>query len=81
MPRYYFDLLDENAMAIDKEGIELPHIRAAQAEAAKSLADMARDAIHTSASSKRHHMAIEVRDAGGPIMQVRFTFEIQRLKH
>ncbi len=52
-----------------------------EAEAAKSLADMARDAIHTSASSKRHHMAIEVRDAGGPIMQVRFTFEIQRLKH
>ncbi|MCK1545282.1 hypothetical protein IVB12_25915 [Bradyrhizobium sp. 179] len=45
MPRYYFDLRDENGTALDEEGLELSSPRAVQAEAAKSLGDMARDAI------------------------------------
>ncbi len=82
MPRYYFDLLDGGVLAVDEEGLELPTLQAAQAEAAKSLADMARDAAHDSAAAPdRRDLAIEVRDAVGAVMQVKFTFEIQRSKH
>ena len=80
MSRYYFDLLDGDILAIDEEGLELPSLQAAQAEAAKSLADMARDAVHgSSAVAGKRDMAIEVRDAAGPVMK--FTFEIERSKH
>ncbi|WP_409363521.1 DUF6894 family protein [Bradyrhizobium liaoningense] len=52
-----------------------------QAEAAKSLADMARDAVHTyPPTAGSHRMAIEVRDETGPVMQVKFTFEIEKRK-
>ncbi|MBR1173377.1 hypothetical protein JQ617_05375 [Bradyrhizobium sp. KB893862 SZCCT0404] len=82
MPRFYFDLRDEEELALDEEGLELSGLRAAQAEAAKSLADMARDAACAPDSmSGRHRMAIEVRDASGPVMQVKFTFEIETLRH
>jgi hypothetical protein len=82
MPRYYFDLRDEKELAVDEEGLELSDMRAVQAEAAKSLADMARDAVHTFSSvGGTHHMAIEVRDDIGPVMQVKFAFEVEKLKN
>ncbi|QDP25446.1 DUF6894 family protein [Bradyrhizobium cosmicum] len=82
MPRYYFDLLDGDILAVDEEGVELPNLPAAQAEAARSLADMARDAVHDSmAAVDRRDLAIEVRDADGPVMQVKFTFEVERSRH
>ena len=81
MPRYYFDLLDGDILAVDEEGLELPDSQAARAEADKSLADMARDALHASAASPgKRGMAIEVRDARGPVMQVRFNFEVESPK-
>ena len=80
MARYYFDLLDDGNSAVDEEGLELSGLRAVQAEAAKALADMARDAVHSSDGLTKRHMAIEVRDESGPVMQVRFNFEVERLK-
>ncbi|MCK1683838.1 hypothetical protein IVA87_31760 [Bradyrhizobium sp. 147] len=78
MPRYYFDLRDENGTALDEEGLELSSPRAVQAEAAKSLGDMARDAIlSASLSGSRQTMAVEVRDGNGPVMQVTFSFAIE----
>jgi hypothetical protein len=44
-------------------------------EAARSLADMARDAIRRSPNGAEHRMSIDVRDDAGP---VRFTFEVDR---
>jgi hypothetical protein len=82
MPRYYFDLLDGDVLAPDEEGLLLPNLQAAQAEATRSLADMARDAVENlAATPDKRDMAIEVRDAAGPVMQVKFTFEIERSKH
>ncbi|RXG89237.1 DUF6894 family protein [Bradyrhizobium zhanjiangense] len=81
MPRYFFDLRDENELIRDEEGLELSGFPAVQAEAAKSLADMARDAVPTSrlpAPGKRH-MAIEVRDGSSPVLQVKFTLEVEPL--
>ena len=81
MPRYYFDLRDEKGVALDEEGLDLASTRAVQAEAAKSVADMARDAVLSAASTGgRQTMAIDVRDEAGPVMQVTFSFVIENLK-
>jgi hypothetical protein len=81
MPRYYFDLRDDKGIALDEEGLELSSPRAVQAESAKLVADMARDAVLSAArTGERQQMAIEVRDAGGPVLQVKFCFQIEDLK-
>jgi hypothetical protein len=54
-------------------------MRAVQAEAAKSLADMAREALHGTTFTAAHSLAIEVRDDVGPVMQVKFTFEVEKV--
>ena len=78
MARYYFDLCDQHGAALDEEGLELSNVRAVQAEAAKSVGDMAREAIASApATGRPQRMAIEVRDAGGPVMQVTFSFAIE----
>lgn len=62
----------------DDEGLELIGRRAVQAEAAKSLADMARDAVHRAANDTgRRHMAIQVRSESAPVMEVKFAFEVE----
>ena len=76
--RYYFDLRDADGITIDEEGIDLPSLQRVQEEAARSLADMARDAQRFDGSA--HEMAIEVRDEAGPVLQVRFMFGIDRLR-
>jgi hypothetical protein len=79
MPRYYFDMRHEDEIATDEEGLELATIESVQEEAARSLADMARDTVHR--DGKKCPMAIEVRDDHGPVLQARFTFEIERQRH
>jgi hypothetical protein len=82
MPRYYFDLRENGKVAVDDDGMELRDIEAVQEEAARSLADLARDAVRCNFRSRSaHDMAIEVRDAAGPVLQVKFTFAIERPKH
>jgi hypothetical protein len=81
--RYYFDLRDGDEMITDDEGLELNSIERVQEEAALSLADMARDEVRSHRTDgARQRMAIEVRDDTGPVLQVKFTFEVDRLwKH
>ena len=79
MSRYYFDMRHEDEIATDEEGLELATIESVQEEAARSLADMARDTVHR--DGKKRPMAIEVRDDHGPVLQARFTFEIERQRH
>jgi hypothetical protein len=83
MPRYYFDLRDGDELAVDEEGVELRDIDLVQEEAARSLSDIARDAVRRTTQNRQlnHRMAIEVRDDHGPVMQVRFTFAVEKLKH
>ena len=81
MPRYYFDLRDGDELAADDEGMELSSLERVQEEAARSLADMARDAVRKNQDRAGHEMAIEVRDDNGPVLQVKFTFEIDRRTH
>ena len=81
MSRYYFDIREGDEFAPDDEGLELSTIQAVQEEAARSLADMARDAVRKRHDGAGHQMAIEVRDDNGPVLNVKFTFEIDRRKH
>ncbi|MBR0869007.1 hypothetical protein JQ633_01455 [Bradyrhizobium tropiciagri] len=80
MPRYYFDLRDRNGTATDEEGMDLRDLEAAQNEAARSLGGMARDAVASTNGNGTEHMEIAVRDGEGPVMVVRFSFEISARK-
>jgi hypothetical protein len=74
MIRYFFDLQDGNAFIKDNEGVELLDIADAQMEAAETLADMAKDLSMRSLDPSGHPMAIEVRDADGPLFSISFAF-------
>jgi hypothetical protein len=78
MPRYYFDIRDGEAFYPDEEGIELANRRAAEIEAAMSLAGVARE---LPVLDEPHPMAIEVRTDQGTIFQVAFIFETAKSKH
>ena len=81
MPRYYFDLREGDELAVDEEGAELTNLQAVQMEAVRSLVDMARHTIWTKADCIfGHPMAVEVRDENGPVLQAKFTFELERLR-
>lgn len=81
MTRYFFDLRDADGLVLDEEGLLLSSMQAVQLEAAKSLADMARDVMRNSAPVSEQGMAIEVRDAVGPVMKLRFTFGLEKVVH
>jgi hypothetical protein len=76
MRRYFFDMRDDDGLSLDEEGLECRDLRAVRAEAARALADMARDAVHMTTAPSVHSMSIEVRDDNGPVMQVMFKFEV-----
>jgi hypothetical protein len=71
-------LREADELAVDDEGVDLHTLQAVQIEAARSLVDMARHAVWTKAETLTgHRMAIEVRDANGPVLQAKFTFELE----
>jgi len=45
MTRYFFDLLDSDGISTDDDGIDLPSMERVREVAARSLADMAREAV------------------------------------
>jgi hypothetical protein len=50
----------------DGESVDLPHVEAAQEEAARTLADLACQRIR---GLLFHQMAVEVRDLDGPVLK------------
>jgi hypothetical protein len=81
MRRYFFDLREGDSLAVDEEGVELASVEAVQEEAARSLAEMAKEVTPGTSNNGGHPMAIEVRDDNGPIMKVLFVFEADRRLH
>jgi hypothetical protein len=75
MPRYFFDIREGNYLAVDEEGVELPDVQAAEAEAARSLTDMARDHVLARTS---HSLTIDVRDDNGPIARAKLSWDLQK---
>ena len=80
--RYFFDLREDNQVAIDDEGIDFPSLEAAQHEAALSLADLAHALVRTNGiNGIPQSAAVHVRDKNGPVLKAHFVFEIGRADH
>jgi hypothetical protein len=75
---YFFDMRDGADLFPDEEGLDLPDLKAVQIEAARASGSMTKQSLWTKAKSVLgHRMAVEVRDVVGPVLQARFTFEIE----
>jgi hypothetical protein len=72
MPRYFFDTRDESYFLSDDEGCDFPDLGAVKTEAARALAELARDVIP---GHLQRRLAVEVRDEYGPVMVAVLTFE------
>jgi hypothetical protein len=73
MPWYYFDTRDEDAIIVDDVGLQLSGMEAAKAVAAKSLAELALDALPGSA---RRCLGVDVSDERHrPVLTTELTFE------
>jgi hypothetical protein len=77
MALYFFDLRDEAAFIVDEQGTELRDMRAVQDETARALSGLAWDAMRSNGTTGQK-MIIEVRDAHGPVMEAKLSFEIAR---
>ena len=64
MPRYYFDIRHDDNFVRDDVGSQLPSFQAAKEQAAKALAEIARDALPGARS-----LSIEVRDEMGLVLR------------
>ena len=77
MALYFFDLRDQSGFVADEEGTELCDVRAVQNEAARALSGLAWDAMRLD-DGIGQQMVIEVRNARGPVMEAKLSFEIAR---
>jgi len=77
MALYFFDFRDQSGFVADEEGTELRDMRAVQNEAARALSGLAWDAMRLN-DVIGQQMVIEVRDAQGPVMEAKLSFEIAR---
>ena len=73
MPRYYFDIQENDATATDEAGLELPDLQAAEIEAAQSLVDMAKN---MPPGLERHDLEIVVRTDDGPVFTAAFNYKL-----
>jgi hypothetical protein len=78
MVRYFFDIREGDNFVPDDEGIELPHVEAAQMGAARSLANLVRDKVDSQPFSL---MAIQVRDSDGPVVEAKFVWQLLHRRH
>jgi len=77
MALYFFDLRDDAEFVVDEQGVELRDTRAVQDEIARTLSGLAWDAMRSD-RAEGQQMIIEVRDASGPVMEGKLSFEIAR---
>jgi hypothetical protein len=73
MPRYYFDIRENDEIVVDELGMDFPDLQAAAIEAAQSLADMARDFLP---GAECYSLAIEVRDDDKPLFKAAIAYEV-----
>lgn len=72
MPLYFFDTRDNDDFIEDDIGIEFPGLETVKIEAAKALAELARDVLP---GSMKRDLAVEVRDSAGPVLKALMRFE------
>lgn len=77
MSLYYFDVHEGDQVTVDSEGMQLGSADAAWLEAARSVAEMARDAFPRQTKGTNHSLAIAVRDENGPAFSIKAAFETE----
>jgi len=76
MPIYFFDTRDGVDLDLDEVGLDCPDLAAARFEAARGLADLARDLIP---QCTRREFSIEVREGRSTLLKVSILFEFSRV--
>jgi len=75
MTRYYFDIRDDTGLYPDEEGLEFDTQQEAEVEAARSLANLAKDF-----ATLRQDVSVEVRTDVERVFQPAFIFDRSRTK-
>jgi hypothetical protein len=75
MTRYYFDIRDDTGLYPDEEGLEFDTQQEAEVEAARSLANLAKDF-----ATIRQDVSVEVRTDVERVFQAAFIFDRTRTK-
>jgi hypothetical protein len=78
MIRYYFDIVVDDEVTVDEEGVLLPDIKAARREASLSLAEIARDELLSARTIAR--LTISVRNKDGPVCEAAFHWDPKSLQ-
>jgi len=81
MPRYYFDWHEDSVTTRDSEGIVLPDLETAKAEAARGIADGVIDMVKCgSPSFERRELGITVRGEDQvPLFTTSMVFDVKLL--
>jgi hypothetical protein len=75
MRRYFFDTRDNDAFLADEFGIEFRTLREARQEAARCLAEMAKEALQNSVVRE---LEVDIRDdSGQPLMRATLNFSVE----
>ena len=74
MPRFHFDISEDNHFTRDDEGQEFADVKAARKEAVETGASLARDSFMTGSGD---HVVINVREDGAPRLKVSITLDIE----
>jgi homoserine acetyltransferase len=72
VPLYFFHTIDNDTYIEDDQGVELFDLEAVKVQAARSLAELARDVLP---GSIRRDLAVEVRDERQSVLKATLVFE------
>lgn len=78
MERYFFDIQSGREFFADEEGLRLPNQKAAEVEAAQTLAGMAKDSVFL---YDRPDIAVEVRTATDRLFCVSIVYRNVSTRH
>jgi hypothetical protein len=78
MPKFFFDIYDDDFEFVDDVGNSFPDLNAAKIQASLAMAEVAQDALRTAGSDKG--FAIHIRNESGRlVLKTSLTFMSQRV--
>ena len=75
MPRYYFDVTDDNGPHTDDVGLDLPDMETAILEARRALADMTRESLN---GHEPTSLKIRIRDGDDGPVDIQVSMKTER---
>ena len=78
MPRFHFDISEDDHFTRDDDGREFEDVNAARREAVETGASIARDYF---IAGKVEHVVINVREEDAPLLKISITLEVEDTAH